>query len=152
MPSFSNFPQILTSEGESLYASGRSRTAFTMLKIAVFAPMPSARVSTATIVKPGEFTSIRSPCRKSCQNICMARPLKSAGLKADLLPNGVLVSLFVACVYQPVGGGAIPELSACGKRLSRNRTGSASTSEGVFHGTFGLLRRLCIKRSAYGEG
>src|SRR2546430_2637917 len=33
--------------------------AWTTLKIAVFAPMPSARVSTATAVKPGFFSSWR---------------------------------------------------------------------------------------------
>jgi hypothetical protein len=32
-----------------------------MLKIAVFAPMPSARVMMAIRVKPGFFTSIRTP-------------------------------------------------------------------------------------------
>ena len=37
----------------------------TTLKIAVFAPMPSASVTTATIVKPGFFASIRIPYRKS---------------------------------------------------------------------------------------
>src|SRR5437867_7362407 len=38
---------------------GRSSTAFTTLKIAVLAPMPRARVSTATAVKPGFFSSWR---------------------------------------------------------------------------------------------
>jgi hypothetical protein len=33
----------------------RNKTAFTMLKIAVFAPTPKARESTATMVKPGLF-------------------------------------------------------------------------------------------------
>jgi hypothetical protein len=31
------------------------------LKIAVFAPMPSARISTAVSVKPKDFRSIREP-------------------------------------------------------------------------------------------
>jgi hypothetical protein len=35
--------------------SERNKTAFTMLKIAVFAPTPKARESTATLVKPGLF-------------------------------------------------------------------------------------------------
>ena len=39
----------------------RART----LKIAVFAPMPRASVSTATAAKPGRVTSIRNPKRKS---------------------------------------------------------------------------------------
>src|SRR5438477_5887730 len=43
----------------SRYGSAFSNTALTTLKMAVFAPMPSARVSTATAVKPGFFTSWR---------------------------------------------------------------------------------------------
>src|SRR5438874_5929369 len=39
--------------------SGLSNAVLTTLKIAVFAPMPSARVSTATAVKPGFFSSWR---------------------------------------------------------------------------------------------
>ena len=37
----------------SLYGSGRMRTALTTLKIAVVAPMPSARTRTATKVNAG---------------------------------------------------------------------------------------------------
>src|SRR5437588_9267812 len=40
--------------------SGRSRTPFTRLKIAVFAPMPSARVKIAMMLKPGVFNNIRT--------------------------------------------------------------------------------------------
>jgi hypothetical protein len=45
---------------ESAYGSGRSRTAFTTLKIAVVAPIPSARQATAEAVKPGFFAIARS--------------------------------------------------------------------------------------------
>jgi hypothetical protein len=41
--------------------SGRSRTALTTLKMAVVAPMPSASVTAATAVKPGERRSRRAP-------------------------------------------------------------------------------------------
>src|SRR6195256_3219739 len=40
-----------------------------MPKIAVFAPTPNARESTAMIVKPGLFQSIRSAYRIPCKNI-----------------------------------------------------------------------------------
>src|SRR5439155_7684992 len=50
---------IRTSRSGSRYGSGRSKTALTTLKIAVFAPMPSASVSTATAVKPGFFSNWR---------------------------------------------------------------------------------------------
>lgn len=39
-----------------------------MAKIAVFAPMPKARVSTANKVKAGLFLSVRMPYSKSCHN------------------------------------------------------------------------------------
>ena len=39
--------------------SGRSSTASTREKIAVFAPIPSASIATATAVKPGLLASIR---------------------------------------------------------------------------------------------
>ena len=54
--------------------SERNNTAFTMLKIAVFAPTPKARESTATIVKPGLFQSTRSPYRISCNNVVIKTP------------------------------------------------------------------------------
>src|SRR5215831_2429978 len=43
-----------------------------MEKIAVFAPTPKARESTATIAKPGLFQSIRSPYRTSCNSVVMS--------------------------------------------------------------------------------
>jgi hypothetical protein len=57
--------QTNTSRSGALYGNGLSNTAFTTLKMAVFAPIPSARVKTATVVKPGLFTSIRNPKRAS---------------------------------------------------------------------------------------
>src|ERR1700688_894879 len=45
------FTLKVTMREESLYGSGRRITAFTMLKMAVLAPMPRARVRTATQVK-----------------------------------------------------------------------------------------------------
>ncbi len=62
VPSISWLPNMkLTMRSGSGYASGRSSTAFTTVKIAVLAPMPSASVRTATAVKPGLFLSIRKP-------------------------------------------------------------------------------------------
>src|SRR6516225_2695411 len=42
-----------------------------MLKIAVFAPIPKARVSTATAVKPGDLNNIRDAYRMSCNSVFM---------------------------------------------------------------------------------
>jgi hypothetical protein len=41
--------------------SGRSSTAFTTEKMAVFAPTPNASTTTATTVNPGFFASARTP-------------------------------------------------------------------------------------------
>src|SRR5262245_1999643 len=43
----------------------RSRTPLTRLNIAALAPMPSASVSTATVVKPGALRRTRRPYRRS---------------------------------------------------------------------------------------
>ena len=43
-------------------------TVFMTLKMAVLAPIPSARVSTATAVKPGFLANILIPYRKSCSS------------------------------------------------------------------------------------
>ena len=50
-----------TSRSGSETGTGFSRMTLTMLKIAVFAPMPSARESAATKVKAGLFASMRRP-------------------------------------------------------------------------------------------
>ena len=52
---------IATTRSAFGYWSGLSRTALTTEKIAVFAPTPTASVSTATAVKPGRFASERAP-------------------------------------------------------------------------------------------
>ena len=51
----------ITRRSGSGNGNGLSSTAFTKLKIAVFAPMPSASVITAMAVKPGCFSSDRTP-------------------------------------------------------------------------------------------
>src|SRR2546428_4615729 len=48
-----------TSESGFLTGSGLNRSSFKTPKIAVFAPMPSASVSTATAVEPGFFSNWR---------------------------------------------------------------------------------------------
>jgi hypothetical protein len=59
-----NFNATLLSEtncsGRST-GNGRTNAVLTRLKIAVFAPMPSASVMTAINVKPGFFNNIRAP-------------------------------------------------------------------------------------------
>src|SRR5690242_4065179 len=47
--------------------------ALTTLKMVVLAPMPRARQSTATSVKPGLLTRMRTAKRKSCAKVSMGR-------------------------------------------------------------------------------
>jgi hypothetical protein len=56
---------IFTNRSGCEKGSERNKTAFTMLKIAVFAPTPKAGESTATMIKPGLFQSSRRPYRTS---------------------------------------------------------------------------------------
>ncbi len=44
-------------------------TALITVKIAVLAPIPSAKVSTATAVRPGDLRSMRAAKRKSCHKV-----------------------------------------------------------------------------------
>lgn len=53
--------KTLTKRSGARYDRGRSKTAFTMLKIGAFAPTPKANVKTATTVKPGLLRNHRSP-------------------------------------------------------------------------------------------
>ena len=64
-----SFFQAMTSRSCSVKGSGRSNTAYTTLKINVFAPMPKASVITAIKLKWGFFNNIRAPKRRSCQNV-----------------------------------------------------------------------------------
>src|SRR3989454_12001952 len=68
-----DFSETNTSRPGSLNGSGRRRTALTTLKIAVFAPMPSASVSTATAVKPGFFSNWRKANLRSFITQCLHR-------------------------------------------------------------------------------
>src|SRR3954462_14689012 len=49
--------------------SGFSSTPFTIENTAVFAPIPSASVMTATVVKAGDFNAIRTPYRRSWNRV-----------------------------------------------------------------------------------
>ena len=57
---FSGFISLnTTNRSGAENGSGRSKSALTKLKIAVFAPSPSARLITATTVKAGRFNKLR---------------------------------------------------------------------------------------------
>src|SRR6185503_17631145 len=57
-----------TSSSACGYGNPRSSTAFTVLKMAVFAPMPSASTSSATTANPRLLFNVRKAKRTSCPN------------------------------------------------------------------------------------
>src|SRR5216683_2529093 len=63
------FSQTITKLSGSWQGKGRRRTELMTEKSAVFAPMPRARVRTATAVKPGDLRSMRVAKHKSCHNV-----------------------------------------------------------------------------------
>ena len=69
--------QSITSASGSRYGSARSSAASNRLKIAAVAPMPRARIATASAVNPGARHSTRAPYRRSRQNVM--RPLTRGG-------------------------------------------------------------------------
>src|SRR5882762_4465980 len=78
-------------EGSST-GRGWRKTALMMVKMAVLAPMPSARESTTTKVKPGLFLSMRKPPRRSCRKIpaITLPPTQRLGRSPGIFVSGVL--------------------------------------------------------------
>src|SRR5688500_13406753 len=64
----------MTSPGDRTPGAGRNSRASMKPKTAVFAPVPSASVSTAIAVHPGVRASVRAAYRKSCSRLSMTRP------------------------------------------------------------------------------
>ena len=69
--------QTSTSRSGSWKGRGRRSTASTMLNRAALAPMPRARVATATTVKPGRRTRSRTPSFRSCRRSFIPASLSS---------------------------------------------------------------------------
>src|SRR5436305_1909433 len=55
-------------------------TALARVKMVVLAPMPSVSESTATSVKPGFFTSMRTAYFRSCRNVSIEFPQADTGI------------------------------------------------------------------------
>src|ERR1700689_4797592 len=67
----------------SFTGRGRKRKTLAMLKMAVFAPMPKARVRIAMAVKAGDFKSMRMLKRMSCQSVCIGYSFGACALRVD---------------------------------------------------------------------
>ena len=70
--------RIATSRSASGYGRGLSSTSLTMVKIAVFAPMPIASVASTAVVTPGVRRSERMPNRMLRQSVSSAGMLRSS--------------------------------------------------------------------------
>src|SRR5580692_6152098 len=68
------FFEIATRDSVFLKGSGFRSMAYTAEKMAVFAPMPMARVRMAAAAKPGLLRSVPAPKRKSCQKVSSHAP------------------------------------------------------------------------------
>ena len=84
----------------SATGSDRSSTAFITLNTAVFAPMPSARVTTAVIVNPGLSISERNACLRSRSHLSSPYPT-ALHVKALLLAAHAaeLAPCLPACLF-----------------------------------------------------
>src|SRR5882724_7239532 len=72
--------------------------ALTTLKIAVVAPMPSARVRIATPVEVAFFHSMRAPKRRSCRKDSM----RAALLAVDLVSETKEGTLWQVCLFRVI--------------------------------------------------
>jgi hypothetical protein len=114
----------VTSRDGSRYGSGRSSTALTTEKIAVFAPMPSASVSTATAVKPGFLRIVRTPNLTSCIRVS-TKPPPFTSLHASFtrvqLPKLPLAA-------RAASSGVMPRRTFSSARIRRWKRNSSSNS------------------------
>ena len=62
-------PQTIISRSASAYGSGRSKTAFTTLKMAVVAPIPRPSVSATVTENPGRLRSVLKPSFRSLRKV-----------------------------------------------------------------------------------
>src|SRR6185503_8687829 len=79
--------QTATKDSGLENGSGRKRVALMTLNMAVFAPMPSASVSTATAVKPGFFSSWRKANLKSFMSVVRLPCLSFRSTEAYIIHN-----------------------------------------------------------------
>jgi hypothetical protein len=73
---------------------------------ALFASIPSAKVSTAMVVKPGFFASTRNPYLTSCQKVIIGHPRVNTRERSDAQLYAALPSVrdaFGDCDWFPLG-------------------------------------------------
>ena len=96
-------------------------TVSSRLKMAVVAPIPSARVETATMAKPGDLRSPRTAYRTSCQTLSTAdsQPAsRTRSFTASMLPTSMRAAL---SGFAPEHAGSHPFLDACLEKFAQLR-------------------------------
>src|SRR5262249_11947835 len=121
----------------SPYGSGCKRTAFTTLKIAEFAPMPSASVSTATVANPKFLRSSRAANRTSCRSADIRAVLP--GVVSTMSRRGWASSVFRDQPPFLARPSPLWLAFACGQRYSRTfqfpSGGRLDVSQATFAGS-----------------
>ena len=114
------------------YGRGRSMTASTTLKIAVFAPMPSASVSTTAAVKAGALRSARTAYRKSCSRPCTKWTAGSGAARVESPPPEI-DQRTIAAPAAGTSAGPLPRRHARPARRTprKDRRAAASRSSGT---------------------
>ncbi len=123
-PRVGNWLLIYTSCSGFGYGSGRRITPLMTLKIAVFAPMPSASVRIAMTVKPGTRARLRMACRKSWMIWCMCSPLHMSVVTSrtvTVLPKS-------CCAWCSASVGDSPRATRAQTSISMCPASSASSS------------------------
>src|SRR5216684_3043122 len=129
----------------SLTGNSLSRTALTKLKIAVFAPIPSASVSTATAVNPGFLLSMRRPYRTSSTNSSTRRQphvSRATSFTNSTFPNSRRAARFASSTASPL---SVRSRAA----ISRWLCTSSSISVSRFFRRQKLTGHLCISLLPY---
>src|SRR6187200_1092246 len=106
------------------YGSGRNSTPYTTVKIAVVAPMASARVNTATIVAVAFLISTRPAWRRSSSKEVMRGQTERC---VEKLPKNDLLLVFIAYIpdapsrsrrFEPVPASSIDSARRIADRIA----------------------------------
>src|SRR5882672_681808 len=119
----------VTSCSGSGYGRGFRSTPFTTENSAVLAPIPSARVRIATKAKPGDFTSMRTPKRRSCvmrSNKPQPHTSRVTSFTNPTFPNSRLAARSASLAASPLSTRSFAAISRW------DRTSSSSSASRLF--------------------
>src|ERR1700722_17233199 len=123
-------------------ASGRSTTASMLLKMAVFAPIPIAIVSTAVMEKPGDFRNRRTAYRTSAHRRSSPRVASAAITRSRVAVRFPKRTSASRCA----SSGDMPRAMFSSMRIPRDASSSASISRSTAlrRKKLPILRKMAI--------